>query len=176
MQSIPARPINTESLTYDILKTPVGLLGIAMTEKGLSNVQSRIKSEADYCGYLGKLYSVRPHRNAKKLACITTQFEKYFNSELETFSLPLDIVQGTPFQRKVWRKLQTIPYGETRSYLWLAKAVGKPKAHRAAGNANGGNPIPILIPCHRVILSDGGLGGYARGTSIKKFLLKLESH
>ena len=106
---------------------------------------------------------------------ITNQFEKYFNSGLETFSFPLDIFQGTPFQLKVWRKLQTIPYGETRSYLWLAKAVGNPKAHRAVGNANGGNPIPIVIPCHRVILSDGGLGGYTRGPSIKKHLLKLEN-
>lgn len=176
MQSIPAKPITIESLTYDILPTPVGLMGIAKTEKGLCNVQSRIKSEANYRGYLGKLYSVRPNRNAKKLAGIANQFEKYFNSELKAFSFPLDIVQGTPFQRKVWRQLQTIPYGETRSYSWLAKAMGNPKAHRAVGNANGGNPIPIVIPCHRVILSAGGLGGYTRGPSIKKHLLQLENH
>ena len=176
MQSIPTQPIKVESLTYDILRTPVGLIGIAATPKGLCNVQSRIKNRADYCGYLGKLYSVRPDHNAKKMRGIANQIEKYFNNKIERFSYPLDIVQGTSFQKKVWRKLQTIPYGETRSYLWLAKAVGNPKACRAVGNANGGNPIPIVIPCHRVILSDGGLGGYTRGTAIKKFLLKLENH
>ena len=176
MQSIPAQAIKVESLTYDVLQTPVGLMGIAATSNGLCNVQSRIKDEADYFRYLSQLYSAEPDRNAKKMRRITDQIQKYFDHKIQNFSYPLDIVQGTSFQKKVWRKLQSIPYGETRSYQWLARAVGNPKACRAVGNANGGNPIPIVIPCHRVILSDGGLGGYTRGTSIKKFLLKLENH
>jgi len=176
MQRIPAQPVKVESLFYDILRTPVGLMGIAATPKGLCNVQSRIKSNVEYSRYLKKLYSVKPERQPKKLKTVANQFEKYFDNKLETFFYPLDLVQGTSFQQKVWRKLQTIPYGETRSYRWLARAVGNPKACRAVGNANGGNPIPIVIPCHRVILSDGGLGGYTRGPSIKEFLLQLESH
>ena len=86
----------------------------------------------------------------------------------------LDIPTGTAFQRKVWEKLLDIPYGETRSYKWLAEEVGSPKGFRAVGGANGKNPVPIIIPCHRVINSDGTLGGYSGGVWIKEFLLKLE--
>jgi AraC family transcriptional regulator of adaptative response/methylated-DNA-[protein]-cysteine methyltransferase len=88
--------------------------------------------------------------------------------------LPLD-VQGTAFQQAVWQELRRIPAGETRSYAQIAAAVGKPKAVRAAGTANGQNPVAVLIPCHRVICSDGALGGYAYGLSLKQTLLERES-
>lgn len=86
----------------------------------------------------------------------------------------IDMSSGTPFQQKVWKELSKIPYGKTISYRELAKRVGSPKAFRAVGNANGKNPFPLIIPCHRVIAADGSLGGYSCGIQIKKDLLKIE--
>jgi methylated-DNA-[protein]-cysteine S-methyltransferase len=101
------------------------------------------------------------------------QLRAYFAGELEAFDLPL-APQGTPFQQKVWEELCKIPYGETTSYGELAKRIGNPNASRAVGLANGSNPIPIIIPCHRVIGSNGKLTGYGGGLPIKEKLLALE--
>ena len=97
----------------------------------------------------------------------------YFAGELKAFTVPL-APKGTPFQRKVWQALREIPYGETRSYKELAAAVGNEKACRAVGLANNRNPLPIFIPCHRVIGANGKLVGYAGGLDVKTFLLELE--
>lgn len=86
----------------------------------------------------------------------------------------IDISCGTPFQQKVWRALRTIPKGQTRSYAWVAKKIGKPKAVRAVANACGANPYPVVIPCHRVIRSDGSLGGFSGGLKLKRKLLARE--
>lgn len=101
------------------------------------------------------------------------ELKNYFEGKLHTFTLPL-APQGTPFQEAVWKMLCSISYGETISYAREAALFGNPKAIRAVANANGRNPIAILIPCHRVIASDGTLGGYSGGIEKKKFLLKLE--
>ena len=101
------------------------------------------------------------------------QLRAYFAGELRRFDLPLDIV-GTEFQKRVWKELETIPYGETRSYREIASAIGAPTAIRAVGAANGSNPLPIVIPCHRVIGSSGKLVGYGGGLPLKERLLKLE--
>lgn len=98
----------------------------------------------------------------------------YFEGRTTTFDWPLDWEQGTPFQRKVWRALQKIPYGQTRSYQWIADTIGNPQAVRAIGNANAKNPFSLVIPCHRIIRKDGGIGGYTGGISIKRQLLSLE--
>jgi len=102
------------------------------------------------------------------------QLRAYFAGELHDFDLPLDL-QGTGFQQRVWHELCKIPYGETRSYSFLAVALGAPKAVRAVGSANGRNPIPIVIPCHRVIGAGGSLVGYGGGLPMKRFLLDLEA-
>ncbi|HYH03913.1 MAG TPA: methylated-DNA--[protein]-cysteine S-methyltransferase [Bacillota bacterium] len=102
------------------------------------------------------------------------QLRYYFEKKLHTFKLPLDC-QGTVFQQAVWQGLQQIPYGATWSYRQLAEAIGNPGAVRAVGNANGANPVPLIIPCHRVIRSNGTLGGYSQGIAIKQALLKLEN-
>jgi methylated-DNA-[protein]-cysteine S-methyltransferase len=107
------------------------------------------------------------------LAEAVRQLREYFAGTRRDFDLPL-APEGTDFQRKVWRKLQEIPYGETISYGELAKRVGNPKASRAVGSANGKNRIPIVIPCHRVIAGDGGLGGFGGGLTTKEKLLALE--
>ena len=101
------------------------------------------------------------------------QLKEYFQGERQTFQLPL-APKGTPFQQKVWNTLQIIPYGKTWSYLQMAKAIGNPKACRAVGMANHRNPIGIIIPCHRVIGSNGDLVGYASGLDMKRYLLNLE--
>jgi methylated-DNA-[protein]-cysteine S-methyltransferase len=101
------------------------------------------------------------------------QLKSYFAGELREFSLPLD-PRGTEFQLRVWRQLETIPYGSTRSYAEIARAVGSPKAVRAVGAANGANPISIVVPCHRVIGSSGKLVGYGGGLPLKQRLLALE--
>ena len=104
---------------------------------------------------------------ARQLTC-------YFAGSLEAFTVPLDL-RGTPFQRLVWQALQQIPYGRTISYKQLAAQVGSPNGFRAVGAANGRNPVPIIVPCHRVIQSGGGLGGFGGGLELKRRLLDLES-
>ena len=107
------------------------------------------------------------------LAETVAQLRAYFAGRLRVFDLPLDLA-GTAFQVAVWRELLTIPYGETRSYSYIAQAIGRPAAVRAVGTANGANPIPIVVPCHRVIGANGKLVGYGGGLPLKKRLLALE--
>jgi len=106
-------------------------------------------------------------------ASLKAQLRAYFKCELKHFNIPLAPV-GTPFQLKVWQALRNIPYGELVSYKTIAKAIGNPKAVRAVGGANGKNPIPIIVPCHRVIGSDGSLTGFGGGLQTKKRLIDLE--
>ena len=102
------------------------------------------------------------------------ELDEYFSGKRKIFDVKIAFT-GTPFQNRVWQELLKIRYGKTVSYADLAKAAGNPKAYRAAGSANGKNPIAIIIPCHRVIASDGSLGGYAYGLKAKKQLLDLET-
>ena len=102
------------------------------------------------------------------------QLQAYAAGKPVRFTCELDLSSGTPFQQKVWRALLTIPRGQTRSYGWVARRVGKPKAVRAVGAACGANPIPIIVPCHRVIASDCSLGGFGGGLALKRRLLELE--
>jgi len=112
--------------------------------------------------------------DASVFADAIDQLQRYFAGNLETFDLPL-LLEGTAFQKKVWTALKNIPYGETISYKTLAQRVGSPKAVRAVGAANGANPIPIILPCHRVIGNDGSLTGFGGGLPLKQKLLALES-
>lgn len=98
----------------------------------------------------------------------------YFEEARQEFTCQTAFIEGTEFEKKVWEALKEIPYGETRTYKWLAEEIGKPHAFRAVGNALGKNPIPIIFPCHRVIETDGSIGGYSPGTDIKRRLLELE--
>jgi methylated-DNA-[protein]-cysteine S-methyltransferase len=114
------------------------------------------------------------HRPAlAPLPAVRRELAEYFAGKRRTFTLPL-APQGTDFERSVWDALVAIPYGETRSYAEIARTIGRPDACRAVGRANGRNPIPIVIPCHRVIGSDGSLTGYGGGLDLKRFLLGLE--
>lgn len=104
-----------------------------------------------------------------------SELDEYFLGIRQVFDLPVGLSVGTVFYQAVWQRLSQIPYGKTISYKRLAEEVGRPTAFRAAANANGKNPICIIIPCHRVIASDGGIGGYTGGVWIKKTLLEIES-
>ena len=115
----------------------------------------------------------REHASNPVLRRAIDQLQAYFAGELRDFDLPLDM-QGTGFQKRVWAELLAIPYGKTCSYRDIANSIGAPKAVRAVGAANGRNPVPIVVPCHRVIGADGSLTGYGGGLPLKRFLLDLE--
>jgi AraC family transcriptional regulator of adaptative response/methylated-DNA-[protein]-cysteine methyltransferase len=150
--------------------SPLGRLLVAATEYGICAV-SVGDSDAELVAALKREY---PRADISKSDAVQELFDgiaKYFDGQL--LNLPLD-VHGTAFQLKVWAALQTIPYGSTRSYSDVAKMIGKPKAIRAVANACGDNPVPLIVPCHRVIRRDGSLGGYGLGVHRKRALLERE--
>ena len=150
------------------MKSPVGILKLVTGNKGLA----AILWEKDNLERV-PLNPVIEEKNHPVLLEAELQLNSYFNGKLKTFSLELDFV-GTEFQKKVWKALLTIPYGETRSYGQIAKQIGNPKAVRAVGAANSKNPISIIAPCHRVIGSNGKITGFARGLEAKACLLNIE--
>ena len=145
-----------------IFKSPIGNLVVHVTEKGVSEIS--FSDEAVEC---------EAKENAILAACLT-QLAEYFDGVREEFSVPLDL-NGTPFQLAVWRALMQIPYGATAGYGDVAAAIGRPKAARAVGGANHNNPVSIIVPCHRVIGSDGSLTGYGGGLHRKRWLLDHEA-
>ena len=149
------------------IQTRIGPLYLVASENGLQSAfwqPSEVPS-------LPSLASNHPA--AKVLAMAAEQLNEYFQGKRIQFDIPLD-VPGTPFQKAVWQELLRIPYGKTLSYSEVARRIGRDKAVRAVGTANGRNPISIIVPCHRVISSDGSLGGYSGGLDIKAKLLDLE--
>ena len=132
----------------------------------------------DYEGdVLLRLRTVEPTKERGEPTELTkkvfSQLQEYFSGQRQTFDFPYEL-RGTEFQKKVWAALETIPYGQTRSYREIAQAVGNPKAVRAVGAANGKNPMWIVVPCHRVVGANGTLTGYAGGIDMKRRLLELE--
>ncbi len=146
-----------------LIKTKLGWLELRATSKGVSSIAFLSKRP--------KLF-LRPNARLKALA---GQIGQYLGGKRRAFQFKPDVL-GTPFQKKVWAKLQRIPYRKTVSYEAIARAMGRPKATRAVANAVGRNPLSILIPCHRVIRKNGLLGGYAAGLWRKKILLKTETY
>jgi len=158
---------NARALKYTSMESPIGPLLLAGDESGLHMVYF-VNGRRPMSPPRHWVEDKKPFKEAVR------QLETYFAGKLEKFDLPL-VLGGTEFQLLVWRSLQKIPYGETVSYGQLAKRIGSPDAARAVGLANGSNPIPIIIPCHRVIGSNGDLTGFGGGLPIKKKLLALES-
>jgi methylated-DNA-[protein]-cysteine S-methyltransferase len=157
----------TGSIRYFITDSPIGPLLLASTTKGLCGVYMQDHRH-------GKQPEPDWIRDRDALSEASGQLTAYFEGKLRAFDLPLDLA-GTPFQLEVWRALCGIPFGETRSYADLARAIGNAKAVRAVGLANGRNPVSIVVPCHRVIGSDGSLTGYGGGLTRKRFLLDHEA-
>jgi methylated-DNA-[protein]-cysteine S-methyltransferase len=154
---------------YKTMKSPVGVLKLVASERGLA----AILWENDDPKRV-RLGPVVEDKNHPVLLKTERQLNDYFAGKLKKFSLKFDFA-GTEFQREVWQALAQIPFGETRSYGEIAREIGRPKAVRAVGAANGKNPISIIVPCHRVIGSNGKLTGFAGGLKTKAFLLKTES-
>ena len=152
----------SETIYYSHISSPVGPLLLAVSERGL------VALEFDR----GKVAAGWVESAAETAAC-ARQLEEYFAGRRRQFDLLLDL-RGTDFQKRCWLELLKIPYGETRSYADIARAIGNPLAVRAVGLANGQNPIAIIVPCHRVIGSDGSLTGYGGGLETKRKLLELE--
>jgi len=161
-------------LIYTMFRTPLGWTGVAATPAGICRVVLSLSGEPGFLKILRTLHP-NPKRSGDKLASVKEEFHLYFQGMLKQFSCKLDLTSGTRFQQQVWRKLMTIPFGKTRSYQWVARSINRPKAFRAAGNANGRNPVPVIVPCHRVIRQNGSLGGFTGGTHLKQFLLDLEA-
>ena len=152
---------------YTRFESPVGTLLLAGNGKALRRVsfESSKRSAPPQTEW---------KQNRQEFAEVIRQLQAYFHGELKEFDLPL-AMEGTEFQLRVWNELRAIPYGETISYAQLAGRIGNPKAVRAVGLANGSNPIPIIVPCHRVIGSDGSLTGFGGGLPTKRMLLELEN-
>jgi len=162
-----------EKIYYSVLAVPVVRnVFIASTAKGICMLDFETTEKA-FLKELKENVSGEVVRDDKKNKKALSQVRKYLRGELRRFNCKLDF-RGTSFQKKVWLQLTKIPYGETRSYAEIARAVGHPKAFRAVGSANGANPIPLIAPCHRVIESSGGLGGFGHGLPMKRRLLALE--
>ena len=156
----------SETIYYDDMPSPIGVLRLVADEHGLREVR------------FAEPRHPRPTpgdwiRASEPLALARVQLEQYFAGERVAFDLPLHPL-GTPFQLSVWRELARIPYGATASYGEIAKRIDNPTAGRAVGAANGRNPLPIIVPCHRVIGRDGSLTGFVGGLPTKQFLLALE--
>jgi O-6-methylguanine DNA methyltransferase len=154
--------------------SPIGTLRVASTAEGLAYVELPHANGRGLAGWLRRVApeakcveGYAPNRDAVR------QLEEYLAGKRTSFDLAMDL-RGTPFQLEVWSALREIPYGETRSYAEIAREVGRPAALRAVGTANGSNPLAIVVPCHRVIASDGSLGGYGGGLPLKARLLAME--
>ena len=162
-----------ETIHYSSFNSPfLKKVFVASTEGGICMVDF-LKSEEVFLRRLKEKFSGKIIRDDRKNRNVLNQLKKYLKGELQRFDCKLDF-KGTPFQKKVWSALAKIPYGQTRSYKEIARAIGHPKAFRAVGNANGQNSIPLIIPCHRVIENNGGLGGFGHGVKVKKQLLDFE--
>jgi AraC family transcriptional regulator of adaptative response/methylated-DNA-[protein]-cysteine methyltransferase len=160
-----------QRISYCTFRTPLGVALIAATEKGLCSVKL-----GDDAAKLERLLAEEfsaAEIDRKDLKEARRQITAFIAGEASLARLPLD-VRGTVFQRRVWEELRRIPRGETRTYREIARAIGAPEAVRAVGSACGANPVALVVPCHRAVRADGGMGGYAWGVQRKKRLLALE--
>ncbi|MBK8012979.1 MAG: methylated-DNA--[protein]-cysteine S-methyltransferase [Deltaproteobacteria bacterium] len=162
-------------ILLDVIESPLGPIQIAATAQGVCSIHfGRLSSTRAEYTVLAQMFGgpIASGRNAHIDLC-AYELAQYFDAQRTTFSVPVALA-GTPFQQAVWTALRAIDYGETTSYAELALRIGRPRGQRAVGHANGQNRIPIIIPCHRVIERNGGLGGYNGQRWRKNFLLNLE--
>lgn len=167
-------PTYEKVVRISLFEGPWGPIWIASTDVGICAVKLRGGRQALKASVMERFanaYIVEDHdANCEAVE----QLKRYFEGAKREFDLTVHL-RGSPFQMMVWRALVEIPYGNTRSYGEIALGLGRPKAARAVGQANGSNPVPIVVPCHRVICSDGSLGGFGSGEDIKRDLLDLEN-
>lgn len=160
-------------IIFTSYNSPIGKILVASTKKGLCKVDLFV-SEKRFSDTVSFEFRAEVARNDGAMQNVIKGLKRYFGGEPIPSDTALD-PRGTPFQKKVWSELLRIPYGETRSYKQIAVAIQMPTASRAVGQAVASNPVPIFVPCHRVLRSDGSLGGFGYGVEIKKKLLRLEA-
>lgn len=158
-----------------IFHSPWGWMGIAESSKGIQAIVLPKRSKRAVVSDLSALLNEPVQQeDSARLDTTRRQLLDYLTGRRDAFDVPLDLSQGTSFQRKVWRMLHRVPYGKLRSYQWIASRVGGRQYARAVGNAVGANPLPIVIPCHRIVAQDASLGGFSGGLPMKRKLLSLE--
>jgi methylated-DNA-[protein]-cysteine S-methyltransferase len=143
---------------FDAFRSPLGTLYLIFSDNALEGIA----------------FEKPPLRPGRAPAPFKKQLAEYFGGRSRRFRQAIRLPQGTDFEKKVWLALRDVPYGQTRTYKWLAEKVGRPGASRAVGQALSKNPIPIVLPCHRIIESDGNIGGYSSGVDVKRRLLDME--
>ena len=163
-----------QTIRWTSFDSPIGTVYLASTKKGVCSVTIPASTRADFISWLRKHFAgwelVESRKGNEKMM---GELKRYFEGKLTRFKSKLD-PRGTPFQRKVWSQLRKIPYGTTITYKQLAQRVKSPAGFQAVGRANATNPLPIVIPCHRVVGSDDDLVGYGAGIKTKEYLLRLE--
>ena len=162
-------------VAYTVVDSPVGPLLLAATEKGLVRVAYACEDHDDVLDQLAIKISPRVLRSPMRLDAAAREIDEYFAGTRRAFDLNLDLSLSSGFRQLVQRHLPDIPYGHTESYQDVARIVGNPKAVRAVGTACAKNPLPVVVPCHRVLRTDGTLGGYVGGLAAKTALLELEA-
>ena len=170
----PGLRLSPDSILYTSWDSRIGPIHAAATPKGICRIE--LGEFPGFAGFLEKTYHVKPYRQERPFGDLKGEMEQYLRGQLLIFNTPLVFLEGTAFYQKIWNALREIPYGQTQSYAWIAEKTGHPRAFRAVGQACGRNPVPILLPCHRVIATGGGLGGYTGGIPYKKWLLGLEQN
>jgi len=162
-------------VAYATVDSPIGSLLVASTDRGLVRVSFHTEQHDDVLDELVVRISPRVLEAPARLDEVRRELNEYFEGRRKRFELALDWQLSRGFRAEVLHKLyENVPYGETASYAEMAADAGRPRAYRAAGSAMGSNPIPVVVPCHRVVASGGGLGGYGGGLDMKRFLLRLE--
>ena len=165
---------NRSKLHFYLVDTDAGWVGVVSSPDGLRGIILPQASIELVCQDVMRKYGIVQVDSSAYFGTLPQRLGSYFKGDYTEFPDELDLSSATDFQRSIWEKTRTIPYGETRSYSWVASEAGYQKASRAAGNALGDNPFPVIVPCHRVIRNDGGLGGFTGGIQVKEYLLQLE--
>ena len=161
-------------VAYGMVASPIGDLLVAMTEKGLVRISFPTETEGVVLDELARRLSPRVVKSPRKVARVARERDQYFAGRRKVFEVPLDWSLAGPYARRVLRATARIPFGKVSTYREVAAKAGNPAASRAAGNALGSNPIPVVVPCHRVLRTGGSLGGYGGGLDVKELLLRLE--
>jgi methylated-DNA-[protein]-cysteine S-methyltransferase len=160
-------------VAYDLTDSPVGTLLVATTDRGLCRISFDPQPDRE-AEWLAQTFGVRVLRAGKPVEPVRRQLDEYFEGKRTRFELPVDLRRSAPFSREILERLALVPHGETTTYGALARAAGRPQAARAVGTVMNRNPIPIVLPCHRVVGANGSLVGYGGGLERKELLLKLE--
>jgi len=164
-----------DTIAWASMRSRIGTIRVAATLSGVCKITLGKETAQDFFSWLERHVGRASHKSERSgiVAIALDQVAEYLDGQRRQFDLPLDLC-GTEFQRRVWAAVAAIPYGQTRTYADIARVIGRSEAVRAVGAANGANPLPLVVPCHRVLGSDGSLTGYGGGLDVKRKLLEME--